>query len=316
MVAVPVLRPARLRGSLIRLASSFSSPSCAVMDFKGKRLGVLRGFAGFASLLLLLFSLSLIWVLTEQTPTQTGNLTRWFANIVDDVRRGSAKESDSEAGEGKPDSSAQTSPCSIVEQPVDCSVRIGELVSFKVVANDAVAHLWECTDPGSPGWYQIGGVDATKAKYEFEMTKDLTWMEECDIRCLVTFADGSSSYSDEVHIEFRDVMREGKSFRRFAHIIEFGAVGLFAALSALLLLGDRFSLHQLAAGCLVFCMLNSLLDQLHKLFVPGREFDVIDLGLDAIGYALAISLIFGAWRHLHRSSLNRSSVSSGLESKV
>ena len=316
MVAAPVLRSARLRGSLIRHASSFSSPSCAVMDFKGKRLGVLRGFAGFASLLLLLFSLSLIWVLTEQTPTQTGNLTRWFANIVDDVRRGSAKESDSEAGEGKPDSSAQTSPCSIVEQPVDCSVRIGELVSFKVVANDAVAYLWECTDPGTPGWYQIGGVDATKAKYEFEMTKDLTWMEECDIRCLVTFADGSSSYSDEVHIEFRDVMREGKSFRRFAHIIEFGAVGLFAALSALLLLGDRFSLHQLAAGCLVFCMLNSLLDQLHKLFVPGREFDVIDLGLDAIGYTLAISLIFGAWRHLHRSSLNRSSVSSGLESKV
>lgn len=262
------------------------------MDFKGKRLGVLRGFAGFASLLLLLFSLSLIWVLTEQTPTQTGDLTRWFANIVDDVRRGSAKESDSEAGEGKPDSSPQTSPCSIVEQPVDCSVRIGELVSFKVVANDAVAYLWECTDPGMPGWYQIGGVDATKAKYEFEMTKDLTWMEECDIRCLVTFADGSSSYSDEVHIEFRDVMREGKSFRRFAHIIEFGAVGLFAALSALLLLGDRFSLHQLAAGCLVFCMLNSLLDQLHKLFVPGREFDVIDLGLDAIGYTLAISLIF------------------------
>ena len=262
------------------------------MDFKGKRLGVLRGFAGFASLLLLLFSLSLIWVLTKQTPTQTGDLTRWFANIVDDVRRGSAKESDSEAGEGKPDSSAQTSPCSIVEQPVDCSVRIGELVSFKVVANDAVAYLWECTDPGTPGWYQIGGVDATKAKYEFEMTKDLTWMEECDIRCLVTFADGSSSYSDEVHIEFRDVMREGKSFRRFAHIIEFGAVGLFAALSALLLLGDRFSLHQLAAGCLVFCMLNSLLDQLHKLFVPGREFDVIDLGLDAIGYTLAISLIF------------------------
>lgn len=316
MVAAPVLRSARLRGSLIRLASSFSSPSCAVMDFKGKRLGVLRGFAGFASLLLLLFSLSLIWVLTEQTPTQTGDLTRWFANIVDDVRRGSAKESDSEAGEGKPDSSAQTSPCSIVEQPVDCSVRIGELVSFKVVANDAVAYLWECTDPGTPGWYQIGGVDATKAKYEFEMTKDLTWMEECDIRCLVTFADGSSSYSDEVHIEFRDVMREGKSFRRFAHIIEFGAVGLFAALSALLLLGDRFSLRQLAAGCLVFCMLNSLLDQLHKLFVPGREFDVIDLGLDAIGYALAISLIFGVWRHLHRSSLNRSSVSSGLESKV
>lgn len=316
MVAAPVLRSARLRGSLIRLASSSSSPSCAVMDFKGKRLGVLRGFAGFASLLLLLFSLSLIWVLTEQTPTQTGDLTRWFANIVDDVRRGSAKESDSEAGEGKPDSSVQTSPCSIVEQPVDCSVRIGELVSFKVVANDAVAYLWECTDPGTPGWYQIGGVDATKAKYEFEMTKDLTWMEECDIRCLVTFADGSSSYSDEVHIEFRDVMREGKSFRRFAHIIEFGAVGLFAALSALLLLGDRFSLHQLAAGCLVFCMLNSLLDQLHKLFVPGREFDVIDLGLDAIGYTLAISLIFGAWRHLHRSSLNRSSVSSGLESKV
>lgn len=137
------------------------------------------------------------------------------------------------------------------------------------------------------------------------MKSDLTWMKDCRIRCLVTFVDGSSAYSDEVHILFRDVMKNSKSLRRFAHIIEFGAVGLFAALSEVLLLEIVFRSRLLAAGSLGLCMSNSLSDLCHRLFVPGREFDVIDFGFDAIGYVLAIILVFGLWSWFHLTSLVR-----------
>ena len=266
-----------------------------------KASGRLRLFTGLLSFVLLVLSMSSIWILTEQTPDQTGALTRWFANVLDDVQRRDEGLPGSGSDVGLSGSLSSASSCSIVGQPLDCNVRVGELVTFRVVANDAVAYLWECTDSGTSGWYQIEGSDATKAKYEFEMTQDLTWMEDCRIRCLVTFADGSSEYSDEALIVIRDVMKSGKYLRRFAHIAEFGAVGFFSALSAVLLLAGAFRRRVLVGGCLVFCMLNSLLDQLHKLFVPGREFDVIDLGLDAIGYVLAISLVFGVWGWFQQS---------------
>lgn len=32
-------------------------------------------------------------------------------------------------------------------------------------------------------------------------------------------------------------------------------------------------------------------DQVHKIFVPGRHFDMIDLGFDAAGYVVAMLLV-------------------------
>ena len=42
---------------------------------------------------------------------------------------------------------------------------------------------------------------------------------------------------------------------------------------------------------LLFCAACSVGDQVHKIFVPGRHFDVIDLGFDAAGYVIAMLLV-------------------------
>ncbi len=80
--------------------------------------------------------------------------------------------------------------------------------------------------------------------------------------------------------------------RKWAHTAEFFAFGFPVAVASLLWWGrpkqDRLRL----AMCGALCVLGSLFDQTHKLFVPGREFDAGDLLFDMFGYGLAILLVF------------------------
>lgn len=67
-----------------------------------------------------------------------------------------------------------------------------------------------------------------------------------------------------------------------AHIYQFFALGLCASLA---MLGcARFSPTVQALAAMAICLVCSLADQTHKLFIPGREFDGRDLVLDAVGY--------------------------------
>ena len=83
----------------------------------------------------------------------------------------------------------------------------------------------------------------------------------------------------------------GANIRRVAHTVEFFFVGLFAS-TTVACLGEclpcaRFR-YALAA---LFCAVCSVGDQVHKIFVPGRHFDMIDLGFDAAGYVTAMLLV-------------------------
>lgn len=89
----------------------------------------------------------------------------------------------------------------------------------------------------------------------------------------------------------------GANIRRVAHTVEFFFVGLFAS-TTVACLGEclpcaRFR-YALAA---LFCAVCSVGDQVHKIFVPGRHFDMIDLGFDAAGYvtAMLLVLLVSAW---------------------
>ena len=83
----------------------------------------------------------------------------------------------------------------------------------------------------------------------------------------------------------------GTNIRRVAHTVEFFFVGLFAS-SAVVCLDKRMSLTRLrCVPILAFCAVCSVGDQVHKIFVPGRHFDVIDLGFDAAGYVIAMLLV-------------------------
>lgn len=83
----------------------------------------------------------------------------------------------------------------------------------------------------------------------------------------------------------------GANIRRVAHTVEFFFVGLFASATAACL-GECLPCARFRyILALLFCAVCSVGDQVHKIFVPGRHFDMIDLGFDAAGYVTAMLLV-------------------------
>ena len=83
----------------------------------------------------------------------------------------------------------------------------------------------------------------------------------------------------------------GANIRRVAHTVEFFFVGLFASATAACL-GECLPCARFRyVVALLFCAVCSVGDQVHKIFVPGRHFDMIDLGFDAAGYIAAMLLV-------------------------
>jgi VanZ family protein len=85
----------------------------------------------------------------------------------------------------------------------------------------------------------------------------------------------------------------GIHIRHWAHVVEFGALGLAVATASALAFGVSPTRRVLksAGVALAICAGCSLFDQTHKLFVPARHFDVVDLGMDALGYVSATALV-------------------------
>lgn len=113
--------------------------------------------------------------------------------------------------------------------------------------------------------------------------------------------EGADSTTATVHPDPLAPVRlwMGANIRRVAHTVEFFFVGLFAS-TTVACLGERLPCarfrYVLAA---LFCAACSVGDQVHKIFVPGRHFDMIDLGFDAAGYvtAMLLVLLVSAWVH-------------------
>lgn len=91
----------------------------------------------------------------------------------------------------------------------------------------------------------------------------------------------------------------GANVRRVAHTVEFFFVGLFASVTVVCFFRRPWSVCSRCAPVLLFCAACSVGDQVHKIFVPGRHFDIIDLGFDAAGYVIAMLLVLlvAAWAH-------------------
>lgn len=113
--------------------------------------------------------------------------------------------------------------------------------------------------------------------------------------------EGADSTAAAVHPDPLAPVRlwMGTNIRRVAHTVEFFFVGLFAS-AAVACLGERLPCARFRyVLALLFCAVCSVGDQVHKIFVPGRHFDVIDLGFDAAGYvtAMLLVLLVAAWVH-------------------
>lgn len=86
--------------------------------------------------------------------------------------------------------------------------------------------------------------------------------------------------------------------RRMAHIYEFGLLGICSELTFLFYSENqkrRMDLQRWTLGpsmkAIFVCGVYSFSDQIHKRYIPGREFDPYDLCLDAAGYISMILLV-------------------------
>ena len=116
--------------------------------------------------------------------------------------------------------------------------------------------------------------------------------------------EGADSTTATVHPDPLAPVRlwMGANIRRVAHTVEFFFVGLFASLVAVCL-DKRVSPTRLrCVSVLAFCAVCSVGDQVHKIFVPGRHFDMIDLGFDAAGYVVAMLLVLLAAALVQRAT--------------
>lgn len=94
----------------------------------------------------------------------------------------------------------------------------------------------------------------------------------------------------------------GANIRRVAHTVEFFFVGLFAS-ATVACLGECLPCARFRyVLALLFCAVCSVGDQVHKIFVPGRHFDMIDLGFDAVGYIVAMLLVLLAATLVQRAT--------------
>ena len=94
----------------------------------------------------------------------------------------------------------------------------------------------------------------------------------------------------------------GANIRRVAHTVEFFFVGLFAS-ATVACLGECLPCARFRyVFALLFCAVCSVGDQVHKIFVPGRHFDMIDLGFDAAGYVTAMLLVLLAAALVQRAT--------------
>lgn len=84
-----------------------------------------------------------------------------------------------------------------------------------------------------------------------------------------------------------DPSLEIMGIRKLAHAVEYGILGL----AAVTFFRTWNSRHPYRIAVL-WCAVSSVLDQLSKLLVPGREFDCTDLPFDFLGYLLMITLVY------------------------
>lgn len=106
-----------------------------------------------------------------------------------------------------------------------------------------------------------------------------------------TDASSGASAAGEGAVGPIEAMLAIGNVRKWAHTAEFFAFGAPVALASALWWGRLRGAHARVLAAAVICVLASLFDQTHKLFVPGREFDAEDLLFDLLGYCTAIALV-------------------------
>lgn len=83
--------------------------------------------------------------------------------------------------------------------------------------------------------------------------------------------------------------------RKFVHSVEYLVMGVTS--SFFFLAWEKKRPYLLAV---VSCAVVSICDQLSKIVVPGREFDITDIPFDVMGYAIGILFVYVARHEWHK----------------
>ena len=76
--------------------------------------------------------------------------------------------------------------------------------------------------------------------------------------------------------------------RDLMHSAVYFLLGIFAQITAIGVFREYFLSSVIT---FTFCVVYGFSDEIHQLFVPGRSFQLIDLGMDSIGALVAIALV-------------------------
>ena len=82
-------------------------------------------------------------------------------------------------------------------------------------------------------------------------------------------------------------LKLGKAVRSTAHFLLFTVLGVLSLVACMTF---KMKLWQSVLLASVWGWLYGVLDEVHQIFVPGRTFELIDVGADALGVALGVVL--------------------------
>ncbi len=98
------------------------------------------------------------------------------------------------------------------------------------------------------------------------------------------FKELSALQAGEMTAEFQFIIR------KCAHFSLYAGLGVLSFLS--LVTYRRLSLPMLSAFSLSICLLYSITDEIHQLFVPGRSGEIRDVCIDFCGSLIAVLIMF------------------------
>lgn len=82
--------------------------------------------------------------------------------------------------------------------------------------------------------------------------------------------------------------------RKVAHAVEFGVLALLVARA--FRRAERWDAKRALAGAFVISVLYAFSDELHQTFVPGRSPSLRDVGVDALGIVVALTVAYARAR--------------------
>lgn len=100
------------------------------------------------------------------------------------------------------------------------------------------------------------------------------------------FREGLVEVYERIGLDSSDAWWNDKlAVRRLGHILEYGLLGIGSGIAFI----DSHNKGFLKA--IGLCLVISVVDQVIKIFVPVRHFDIVDIGFDLIGAVMGLTAV-------------------------